>query len=59
MSHGSPLKITVENLGPIVTGDVELKPLTILVGRNNSGKTYFAQLLYSIFNFFFKQNLVY
>lgn len=49
MSRVAHLKISVENLGPIRAGAVELRPLTILIGPNNSGKTYFAQLLYALF----------
>lgn len=38
---------TVRNLGPIDHGEVQLRPLTILVGKNNSGKTYMAQAIYA------------
>jgi hypothetical protein len=43
------LNLTVANLGPIVHGSISLKPLTILIGPNNSGKSYAATLLYSVF----------
>lgn len=36
----------MKHFGPIQAGEVEFKPLTILIGANNSGKTYVAQLLY-------------
>src|SRR5919112_5582446 len=42
-------KFTVENFGPIHSGSVEIKPLTILIGANNSGKSYLATLAYSLF----------
>jgi len=38
----------LENLGPIRKGEIETKPLTVLVGPNNSGKSYLATLVYSI-----------
>ena len=41
------LRLVVDNLGPIEHGEVELRPLTIFVGRNNTGKTYVAQALYA------------
>ena len=41
------LRLVVENLGPIEHADVELKPLTVLIGKNNTGKTYLAQALYA------------
>lgn len=37
----------VRNLGPITEGTVELHPLTILIGKNNTGKTYMAQAIYA------------
>ena len=42
----SPL-FRVENLGPIRTGEVELRPLTLLIGKNNTGKTYMAQAIHA------------
>lgn len=43
------LKVGVKNFGPISKGEIELRPLTILIGPNNSGKSYFAMLINSIF----------
>ena len=37
----------VENLGPIRRGEVELRPLTLLIGKNNTGKTYMAQVVHA------------
>ncbi|MDQ3838465.1 MAG: AAA family ATPase [Thermoproteota archaeon] len=42
------LKISVENFGPIRSGEFELKPLTIFIGANNSGKSYLALLVYTL-----------
>ena len=42
------LTVSVENFGPIREGTVELRPLTVFVGANNSGKSYMAMLLYAI-----------
>ena len=44
----SMLEVEIENFGPIASGRIELKPLTILMGSNNSGKSYAALLIYSI-----------
>ena len=38
----------IENFGPIRSGEIELRPLTIFMGSNNSGKSYAALLIYSI-----------
>ena len=48
MSAGLPT-FTVRNLGPITHGSVQLRPLTILIGQNNTGKTYMAQAVYAAF----------
>lgn len=36
------------NIGPIRSADLELGPLTVIVGRNNTGKTYLAYTLYGL-----------
>ncbi len=43
------LKIEVKNFGPISSGKITLKPLTLFIGPNNSGKSYAAMLVHSIF----------
>lgn len=48
MSNPTNLRLSVSNLGPINTGTVELIPLTILIGPNNSGKSYLAHLVYAL-----------
>lgn len=42
------LTISAKDFGPIVEGSVDLKPLTIFVGRSNTGKSYFATLVYAL-----------
>ena len=41
------LRLVIDNLGPIGHAEVSLRPLTVLIGRNNTGKTYLAQALYA------------
>ena len=48
MNRADP-RLVVENLGPIRRADVALRPLTVLIGRNNTGKTYLAQALYAVY----------
>lgn len=36
------MKITVDNLGALRHAEIDLKPLTILIGENNTGKTWLA-----------------
>jgi energy-coupling factor transporter ATP-binding protein EcfA2 len=43
------MKITVRNLGLISQAEIDLKPLTVLVGPNNAGKTWLAHLLAGVF----------
>ena len=42
------VRISVENFGPIVSGSVDLRPLTVFVGPSNTGKTYLATLIYAL-----------
>lgn len=50
MSKNNPqIKINIKNFGPINSGTIDLKPLTIFIGQNNSGKSYAAMLISSLF----------
>ena len=40
------LTFTFKNVGPIDTAELELGDLTIIAGRNNTGKTYLVYTLY-------------
>ena len=40
------MKFRFKNLGPIKEADLEIGDLTIIAGRNNTGKTYLAYALY-------------
>jgi predicted ATPase len=40
-----PTRIYVKDFGPVAKADIELKPLTVLMGPNNTGKTYMSTLL--------------
>lgn len=42
------VRITVSDFGPIASADIELRPLTILVGPSNTGKSCFATLVYAL-----------
>ena len=42
------LRLVVDNLGPVAHADIALQPLTVLIGKNNTGKTYVAQALYAV-----------
>ena len=44
----SRLKLSVKNLGPVEGADISLKPLTILLGPNNCGKSHIAKLIHSV-----------
>ena len=46
--HGPNLILDVENFGPIAEAkNIEFKPMTVLVGPSNTGKTYLAVLLHA------------
>ena len=42
----APLTFTFSNVGPINNAELELGDLTIIAGRNNTGKTYLVYTLY-------------
>ena len=42
-------EIDVKDFGPIRSGRIEIAPMTVLTGPNNSGKSYAALLIRSIF----------
>ncbi len=41
-----PAKFRFKNIGPVKDAELELGDLTIIAGRNNTGKTYIAYTLY-------------
>ncbi len=46
------VEIAVENFGPIAKANIDLRPLTVFVGPSNTGKTYFATLVYALHGIF-------
>ena len=46
------LEMSVANFGPIAEGRIELRPMTVLVGPSNTGKSYLATLIYALHGFF-------
>lgn len=51
-SDARHLELSVTNFGPISDGRIELRPLTVFVGPSNTGKSYFASLIYTLQRFF-------
>ena len=52
MNSQGNLALSVENFGPIVKGEIDLRPLTVFVGPSNTGKSYLAMLIYALQRFF-------
>ena len=46
------VEISVKNFGPIAEAKIDLRPLTVLVGPSNTGKTYFSTLIYALHGIF-------
>jgi len=44
------MKIKIKNLGPIEEAKLDIKPLTIISGKNSTGKSFIAKSLYCVFN---------
>ena len=51
MKNPDELIVDIENIGPIGKGSVALRPLTVLTGRSNTGKSWFATLLYTFLSY--------
>ena len=54
------MKIKFKNLGPIESGEIDfndLKGINLIIGKNNTGKTYLSNLLYSYFKVRQRQDL--
>lgn len=41
-------RIEVNDFGPIGEASIDVRPLTVLIGPSNAGKSYFATLLYAL-----------
>lgn len=52
------MKMKVSNFGPVDKAEIEIKPLTIIVGKNNLGKSYLTQLIHSITSFLLEAGFV-
>ena len=46
------LNLSVTNYGPIIRANVDLRPLTVFFGPNNSGKSHLATLIYALHRYF-------
>ncbi|RNJ72372.1 MAG: hypothetical protein EB833_05025 [Thaumarchaeota archaeon S13] len=49
---GPDTELEISDFGPIAGGKIALRPLTVLVGPNNSGKTYASVLAHSVVSSF-------
>ncbi|NLL11375.1 MAG: ATP-binding protein [Methanomicrobiales archaeon] len=48
--HSPVFSIGLKNIGPIESGDIEIKPCTIIIGSNRSGKSYIAKTIYAFYS---------
>ena len=46
------LEVKIDNLGAIKSANIDIKPLTVFIGKNNTGKTYVTYALYGFIDFF-------
>ncbi len=45
-SQSAPVRFRFKNIGPVKEAELELGDLTVIAGRNNTGKTYIVYTLY-------------
>ncbi len=46
--------VSAKDFGPIIRGTVDLKPLTIFMGRSNTGKSFMATAIYALMTALFE-----
>lgn len=46
------MKLKIEKLGRIRSAEIDVRPLTVLIGPNNTNKTWTAYVLYGLLQFF-------
>lgn len=46
------MDIKVTNFGPIEHASITIKPITVIIGKNNKGKSFLSQLIYSVITSF-------
>ncbi len=51
------IDVTIENFGKIQHAQFQVKPFTVIAGKNASGKSFITRALYSIFNTLNKDHL--
>ena len=49
-AHPHKFSIGLKNIGPIESGDITIKPCTIIIGSNRSGKSYIAKIIYAMYS---------
>lgn len=42
------MKFKAEDFGPVKSADIDIRPLTVIIGKNNLGKSYLAELYYAL-----------
>jgi len=52
------MQATIRNLGPVKEAVIDIKPLTVFIGQNNTGKTWTAYLIASVFSDFCYRRLL-
>lgn len=41
------MRLNIKNMGPVKSAEIDLKPLVVFIGPNNTGKSFIATLLYA------------
>jgi predicted ATPase len=50
-------KVFVQNVAKIKEAEIELAPLTIFVGENNTNKSYISQIIYMLYKIYYKPSI--
>ena len=54
MKKGCQMRLSIKNIGKMKEANIEINGITVIGGKNNTGKSTIGKALYSIFNSFYE-----
>ena len=57
MHYSDKYTLSLRDFGPIATADLEMRPMTVLVGPSDTGKSYVTKLIYALHQAFARSSI--
>ena len=57
MHYSDKYTLSLRDFGPIANADLEIRPMTVLVGPSNTGKSYVTKLIYALHQAFARSSI--